>query len=129
MYGKGTFYDPRLEDTRQFPVAARAGFANIRNTPDLISSKLAALHFYQLSIPARRAGLAEWRTERARRATCYALMFGVSPIRRPACGGRGCASCAVWIRPSRASASPAIGAPRRVARLTCSDISSLVAAR
>ncbi len=52
MHGKGTFYDPRLNDPLQFPVAARAGFGNVRNTPDLISGKLAALHFYQLAIPA-----------------------------------------------------------------------------
>jgi cytochrome c peroxidase len=82
MYGKGTFYDPRLEDAQQFPVAARAGFANIRNTPDLISSKLAALHFYQLSIPApepptdsyNQAAAARGKTVfqgKARCATCH----------------------------------------------------------
>jgi hypothetical protein len=54
MHGKGTFYDPRLNDPVQFPVAARAGFGNIRNTPDLVTPKLAALHFYQLAIPAPR---------------------------------------------------------------------------
>jgi hypothetical protein len=52
MHGKGTFYDPRLNDAARFPIAAREGFANVRNTPDLTTSKLAALHFYQLSIPA-----------------------------------------------------------------------------
>jgi cytochrome c peroxidase len=52
MHGKGTFYDPRLNDAERFPVAARAGFGNIRNTPDLITSKLAALQYYQLSLPA-----------------------------------------------------------------------------
>ena len=52
MHGKGTFFDPRLNDPVQFPVAARAGFGNIRNDPDLISAKLPALHFYQLAIPA-----------------------------------------------------------------------------
>ncbi len=52
MHGKGTFFDPRLNDALQFPVAARAGFGNVRNTPDLITGKLAALHFYQLAIPA-----------------------------------------------------------------------------
>ncbi|HEY6828481.1 MAG TPA: hypothetical protein VI259_16600 [Gemmatimonadaceae bacterium] len=52
MHGKGTFYDPRLQDAARFPVAARAGFANIRNEPDLVSSKLPALHVYQLAIPA-----------------------------------------------------------------------------
>lgn len=52
MQGKGTFWDPRLNDAAKFPVAARAGFGNVRNTPDLITAKLAALHFYQLAIPA-----------------------------------------------------------------------------
>jgi hypothetical protein len=52
MHGKGTFFDPRLKDAKRFPVAAKHGFDNIRNTPDLITPKLAALHFYQLSIPA-----------------------------------------------------------------------------
>jgi mono/diheme cytochrome c family protein len=52
MHGKGTFFDPRLNDKSKFPVAAKAGHGNIRNTPDLITSKLAALQFYQLAIPA-----------------------------------------------------------------------------
>ena len=52
MHGKGTFFDPRLKDKEKFPVAAKHGFDNIRNTPDLITPKLAALQFYQLSIPA-----------------------------------------------------------------------------
>ena len=55
MHGKGTFYDPRLNDPTQFPVAARAGFGNVRKTPDLITPKLAALHLYQLAIPAPAA--------------------------------------------------------------------------
>ena len=52
MHGKGTFYDPRLNDAGQFPIAARSGFGNVRSDPDLITPKLAALHFYQLAIPA-----------------------------------------------------------------------------
>jgi hypothetical protein len=52
MHGKGTFFDPRLNNTVQFPVAARAGFGNVRNNPDLITPKLSALHFYQLALPA-----------------------------------------------------------------------------
>jgi len=54
MHGKGTFYDPRLNDEKQFPVAAKSGVANKRDDTDLITSKLAALHFYQLAIPAPR---------------------------------------------------------------------------
>ena len=52
MHGKGTFFDPRLNDPIQFPVAARNGFGNVHSDPDLISAKLPALHFYQLAIPA-----------------------------------------------------------------------------
>lgn len=52
MHGKGTFFDPRLNNAAQFPLAADAGFANVRNTPDLITAKLPALHFYQLAIAA-----------------------------------------------------------------------------
>jgi hypothetical protein len=52
MHGQGTFFDPRLNDPVQFPVAARNGFGNVRNDPDLVTAKLPALHFYQLSIPA-----------------------------------------------------------------------------
>jgi len=55
MHGKGTFYDPRLNDPAQFPVAARAGFGNLRSEPDLITPRLAALHFYQLAIPSPAA--------------------------------------------------------------------------
>jgi hypothetical protein len=52
MHGKGTFYDPRLNDPEKFPIAAREGFYDVRNTPDLITSKLAALHVYQLVLQA-----------------------------------------------------------------------------
>lgn len=52
MHGQGTFFDPRLADRLQFPIAARAGLDNVRGAPDLITPKLAALNFYQLSIPA-----------------------------------------------------------------------------
>ena len=52
MHGQGTFYDPRLNDPVKFPIAAREGFGNVRNDPDLITAKLPALHFYQLAIPA-----------------------------------------------------------------------------
>jgi hypothetical protein len=52
MQGKGTFYDPRLRDATKFPIAAANGFDNVRNEEDLISPKLAALHFYQLSLDA-----------------------------------------------------------------------------
>lgn len=54
LRGKGTFFDPRLNDPRKYPVAARTGSWNVRNSPDLVTSKLGALHFYQLAIPVPR---------------------------------------------------------------------------
>lgn len=38
--------------TIQIPIAAAAGFGNVRNDPDLATPKLAALHLYQLSLQA-----------------------------------------------------------------------------
>jgi len=52
MHGQGTFVDARLNDPVRFPVAARAGFGNVRHDPDLITSKLPALQVYQLSLSA-----------------------------------------------------------------------------
>ena len=67
MHGKGTFFDPRLNDRAQFPVAAKAGFGNVRNNPDLVTSKLAALHFYQLAIPAPKPPEGSFNKELATR--------------------------------------------------------------
>jgi hypothetical protein len=55
MHGKGRFFDPRLNNAAQFPIAAAHGFADlphINPDDDLITSKLAPLQLYQLSIPA-----------------------------------------------------------------------------
>ena len=55
MQGKGTFFDPRLDDASKFPIAAANGFSDVRREPDLVTPKLADLHFYQLAIPAPKA--------------------------------------------------------------------------
>jgi len=52
MHGSGTFFDARFNEGNQYPVAAKSGSGNTRSTPDMITAKLAALHFYQLAIPA-----------------------------------------------------------------------------
>ena len=52
MHGHGTFLDPRLNNPDQFPIAAAIMNGSTRNSPDLTTKKLAALHYYQLSIPA-----------------------------------------------------------------------------
>jgi hypothetical protein len=52
MRGKGTFFDPRLNNPEKFPVAVKTRDWDIRNDPDLVTAKLPALHFYQLSLAA-----------------------------------------------------------------------------
>jgi hypothetical protein len=55
MHGIGNFDDDRLANASQFPVAARAGFAHVRNKVDLVTPKLGPLHLYQLSLPVPRS--------------------------------------------------------------------------
>ena len=55
MHGSGTFFDARLSAADQYAVSARSGSHNTRGMPDRLTAKLAALHFYQLSIPAPKA--------------------------------------------------------------------------
>ncbi len=79
MYGQGTFFDPRLKDAGQYPVAARGGLADVRAAPaatekhgggarvDRVTDKLAALHFSQLAIPAPRPPEDSYDKQRAAR--------------------------------------------------------------
>src|SRR5687767_949222 len=67
MQGSGTFYDPRLNDAAKFPIAAQAGFGDVRNKPDLVTPKLAPLHLYQLSLAAPRAPTGSFDAASARR--------------------------------------------------------------
>jgi len=55
MHGQGTFYDPRLDDAKQFPIAAENRFGHVKAPVDLISSKLPALQAYQLALAAPKA--------------------------------------------------------------------------
>lgn len=52
LNGQGTFFDERLNNAEQYPVAARTGLGNKRSAHDMITAKLGALQFYQLAIPA-----------------------------------------------------------------------------
>ena len=57
MHGKGRFFDPRLNNAMQFPIAAANGFGDlphINPDDDLITKTLPALQFYQLAIAAPR---------------------------------------------------------------------------
>jgi cytochrome c551/c552 len=82
MHGQGTFHDARLNDPVKFPVAARAGFADVRSDVDLITPKLAALQFYQLAIPAPAPPAESFNAGAARRGK---LVFNTA----------GCANCHV----------------------------------
>lgn len=55
MHGTGRFVDARLNDPIKFPIAVKAHMYDVDAKPDLTSSKLADLHFYQLAIPAPTA--------------------------------------------------------------------------
>ncbi|MGQ0827976.1 MAG: hypothetical protein ACT4ON_06240 [Bacteroidota bacterium] len=67
LVGQGNFYDERLMDEKQYPVAAKAGFGNKRSNPDMVSDKLAALQFYQLAIPAPKSPDGSFNKESAKR--------------------------------------------------------------
>jgi hypothetical protein len=55
MHGAGTYFDARYGDKDQYPVSAKTNAWNVRNAPDRVTPKLAALHFYQLALPAPKA--------------------------------------------------------------------------
>src|SRR5215813_6219183 len=55
LNGKGRFFDPRLSNAAQFPIAAAHhldDLPHIDPDEDLVTRKLPALQFYQLAIPA-----------------------------------------------------------------------------
>ena len=83
MGGSGTFFDARLNDPTQYPLAVKDGSFNVRDVPDLVTPKLAALHFYQLAIPAPAPPAGSYDQAAAMRGK---VLFG----------GKGkCASCHV----------------------------------
>jgi hypothetical protein len=68
LQGQGNFYDPRLMNAKQYPVAAKAGFGNkCAHDSDYVTSKLAALQFYQLAMPAPKAPDSVYNREAANR--------------------------------------------------------------
>jgi mono/diheme cytochrome c family protein len=66
MHGLGNFFDPRLDNSAKFPLAAAAGFGHTHpyvgegvlpvpsqdtGLPDQVTAKLGALHAYQIDLP------------------------------------------------------------------------------
>lgn len=64
MHGKGAFSDPRLT-VAQFPIVAKSHYNQVRNSDDQITSKLGALQFYQLGIPAPKPPEGSFNKEEA----------------------------------------------------------------
>jgi len=52
MHGQGDFFDPRLDNAAQFPIAAENHFGHIRVKHDLVTPKLPGLQAYELSLRA-----------------------------------------------------------------------------
>src|SRR5215831_19420674 len=52
MHGKGDFFDPRLDNAAQFPIAAENHFGHIPVKHDLVTPKLPGLQTYELSLRA-----------------------------------------------------------------------------
>jgi hypothetical protein len=50
MHGQGTFFDARLDNAAQFPIAAENHFGHVTAPVDLVSAKLPGLQAYQLSL-------------------------------------------------------------------------------
>jgi hypothetical protein len=82
MHGKGTFYDPRLDDASRFPIAAREQFGHVRADEDQITPLLGALQFSQLALAVPKAPRGSYDAkaaargealfnDKARCATCH----------------------------------------------------------
>lgn len=70
MHGVGRFYDPRMNDPEKFPVAVEQGLWDVyppSPEDDQVTSKLAALHVYQLAIAAPEAPKGSYDAEAADR--------------------------------------------------------------
>src|SRR5215207_9488122 len=67
MHGQGDFFDPRLDDANKFPIAARNRFGHTDSKRDLITSKLPALHVYQLGLPVPKPSKRSFSARSARR--------------------------------------------------------------
>ncbi len=95
MHGVGTFFDPRINNAAQFPIAVRNHTFDVRQPEgaDQITAKLAALHVYQLDIPAPRPPAGSFDEAAAGRG---ATVFRTAPGTDPVTGARVvCSTCHV----------------------------------
>jgi hypothetical protein len=76
MHGVGNFHDSRLNDAAKFPVAAKAGFANVTVAKDQVNSKLGALQAYELGLPIPAARRGSFNAAAARRGRAIFMGAG-----------------------------------------------------
>jgi hypothetical protein len=90
MHGQGSFFDPRLDNAQQYPIAAANHFGHVTTENDRVTPKLAALHYYQLAIPAPAAPAGSFDAEAGERgaalfkgkahcASCHTDPLGTEP--------------------------------------------------
>ena len=87
MHGKGTFFDPRLDDATRFPIAAKNHFGHVAvdEDHDRVTPKLPGLHLYQLRCARRRRRRAASTPPPPRAATsCSAGKAKCTDLPRPA---------------------------------------------
>jgi hypothetical protein len=51
LNGRGNFLDARLDNAKQYPIAAKARLGHKQNGPDMVTAHMGPLQFYQLAIP------------------------------------------------------------------------------
>ncbi len=98
MNGRGPFLDTRLNDGARHPVAANNGFGMSTDTENRITSKLAALHYYQLSLAPPEAPAGSYDVDAAARGE---VLFS---------GSAQCSTCHVeplYTEPGRGLHTPA----------------------
>jgi hypothetical protein len=67
MHGNGNFNDERFNNSVKYPAAVRGGFFKLRHNPDQVTSKLAPLHYYQLSLKAPKPPAGSFDSTAAKR--------------------------------------------------------------
>jgi cytochrome c5 len=67
MHGIGNFFDARLDNRNQFPIAARNGFGHVHHNVDLVTPVLGALQYYQLGLAVPKPPKRSFNAAAARR--------------------------------------------------------------
>ncbi len=69
LNGRGTFLDARLDNARQYPIAAKARLGHKRNGPDMVTAHMGPLQFYQLALPVPKPNAGSFDAAAANRGS------------------------------------------------------------